>query len=75
MADERSAATMLQEIEFTPDSPLKEARFEPSVPRDSDDGFRLNSPAPLLSESEPRSESVLLRQQNVPSQYGAGDSR
>jgi hypothetical protein len=66
---------MFQEIEFAPDSPLEEARFEPSVPRDSDDGFRLNSPAPLLSESEPRSESALLHQQNVPYQYGAGDSR
>jgi hypothetical protein len=33
MADERSAATMLQEIEFAPDSPLEGAGFEPSVPR------------------------------------------
>jgi hypothetical protein len=28
MADERSAATMLQEIEFAPDSPLEEGGFE-----------------------------------------------
>jgi hypothetical protein len=34
MADERSAATMLEEIEFAPDSPLEEAGFEPSVPRE-----------------------------------------
>ena len=32
MADERSAATMIQEIEFAPDSPLEESGFEPSVP-------------------------------------------
>ena len=32
MADERSAATMIQEIEFAPDSPLEGAGFEPSVP-------------------------------------------
>jgi hypothetical protein len=32
MADERSAATMLQEIEFAPDSPLEGDGFEPSVP-------------------------------------------
>ena len=32
MADERSAATMLQEIEFAPDSPLEGEGFEPSVP-------------------------------------------
>ena len=34
MADERSAATMLQEIEFAPDSPLEGGGFEPSVPRE-----------------------------------------
>jgi hypothetical protein len=27
-----SAATMIQEIEFAPDSPLEQAGFEPSVP-------------------------------------------
>ena len=32
MADERSAATMLQEIEFAPDSPLEQAGFELPVP-------------------------------------------
>ena len=32
MADERSAATMIQEIEFAPDSPLEGSGFEPSVP-------------------------------------------
>jgi len=32
MADERSAATMLQEIEFAPDSPLEQSGFELSVP-------------------------------------------
>jgi hypothetical protein len=32
MADERSAATMIQEIEFAPDSPLEETGFEPEVP-------------------------------------------
>jgi hypothetical protein len=32
VADERSAATMIQEIEFAPDSPLEERRFELSVP-------------------------------------------
>jgi hypothetical protein len=40
MADERSAATMLQEIEFAPDSPLEEAGFEPSVPPQKDVGCR-----------------------------------
>jgi hypothetical protein len=30
---------------FAMDSPLEGAGFEPSVPRDSDDGFRSNSPA------------------------------
>ena len=30
---------------FVADSPLEGAGFEPSVPRDSDDGFRSNSPA------------------------------
>jgi hypothetical protein len=33
MADERSAATMLQEIEFAPDSPLEGSGFELPVPR------------------------------------------
>ena len=33
MADERSAAAMIQEIEFAPDSPLEEAGFELAVPR------------------------------------------
>jgi hypothetical protein len=32
VADERSAATMIQEIEFAPDSPLEEGGFELSVP-------------------------------------------
>jgi hypothetical protein len=32
VADERSAATKIQEIEFAPDSPLEQAGFEPSVP-------------------------------------------
>jgi hypothetical protein len=32
MADERSAATMIQEIEFAPDSPLEEIGFELVVP-------------------------------------------
>jgi hypothetical protein len=35
-------------IRFVPDSPVEGDGFEPSVPRDSDDGFRLNSPARLL---------------------------
>ena len=34
MADERSAAIMIQEIEFAPDSPLEGSGFEPSVPGD-----------------------------------------
>jgi len=34
VADERSAATMIQEIEFAPDSPLEGDGFEPSVPPD-----------------------------------------
>jgi hypothetical protein len=33
------------EVRFAPDSPLEGAGFEPSVPHDSDDGFRSNSPA------------------------------
>ena len=32
MADERSAAAMIQEIEFAPDSPLEEDGFELMVP-------------------------------------------
>ena len=32
MADERSAAAMIQEIEFAPDSPLEQAGFELEVP-------------------------------------------
>ena len=32
MADERSAATMIQEIEFAADSPLEGSGFELSVP-------------------------------------------
>jgi hypothetical protein len=36
MADERSAAAMIQEIEFAPDSPLEGEGFEPSVPRERD---------------------------------------
>ena len=32
MADERSAATMIQEIEFAPDSPLEGDGFELPVP-------------------------------------------
>jgi hypothetical protein len=40
VADERSAATMIQEIEFAPDSPLEGARFEPSVPRRERGGLR-----------------------------------
>src|SRR5439155_3699431 len=39
---------LLANPRFAPDSPVEEARFEPSVPRDSDDGYRLNSPARLL---------------------------
>jgi hypothetical protein len=31
--------------DFVADSLLEGAGFEPSVPRDSDDGFRSNSPA------------------------------
>ncbi len=61
MADERSAATMLQEIEFAPDSPLEGDGFEPSVPRDKDDRFHSTSPARLLSQKEPRSEFLSLR--------------
>jgi hypothetical protein len=38
-ADERSAATMIQEIEFAPDSPLEGDGFEPSVPRKRDKLF------------------------------------
>ena len=33
-ADERSAATMIQEIEFAPDSPLEGDGFELPVPRE-----------------------------------------
>ena len=33
MADERSAAAMIREIEFAPDSPLERDGFEPLVPR------------------------------------------
>ena len=42
MADERSAATMIQEIEFAPDSPLEEAGFEPSVPGDGEVSWALS---------------------------------
>jgi hypothetical protein len=35
MADERSAATMLQEIEFAPHSPLEGDGFELPVPREN----------------------------------------
>ena len=40
MADELSAATMLQEIEFAPDSPLEGDGFELLVPRHESSGFR-----------------------------------
>ena len=39
MADERSAATMIQEIEFAPDSPLEGGGFELSVPALRNGGF------------------------------------
>jgi hypothetical protein len=40
------------------DSLLEETGFEPSVPRDTDDGFRSNSPARHLPERGPRSEPI-----------------
>jgi hypothetical protein len=48
-------------VRFALDSPLEGDGFEPSVPRDRDDGFRSNSPARLLPERDPRSEPLLLR--------------
>jgi hypothetical protein len=41
-------------------SPLEGGGFEPSVPRDSDDGFRSNSPAWLLPLRETYGPSPLF---------------
>ena len=44
---------------FTVDSPLEGDGFEPSVPRDRDDGFCSNSPSPILSPKETHGQSPL----------------
>jgi hypothetical protein len=47
------------------DSPVERDGFEPSVPRDRDDGFRSNSPARRLPERDPQSRILLAPPQKL----------
>ena len=42
------ALAVIEEVRFAIDSPLEGEGFEPSVPRDRDDGFRSHYAAPIL---------------------------
>src|SRR5712671_41393 len=55
----------IEKVRFALDSPLERAGFEPSVPRDRDDGFRSNSPARRLPERDPRSRILLAPPQKL----------